>query len=303
MQIREIERFFENSKGIELLLDTQDLDLEIIGADTITDAKPVEVTFCKYSNKKGLDLIRSSQSKLIFVPASIDRLQLPKGKSYVLADNPRLEFIRLLSAHFSPTVSIETMTEEEINELKIKNNLILGRNVVIEKNVEIGMNVVIHHNVVIKSGTKIGNNVIIDSGAVIGHDGFGFEKIDGKPVKFPHLGGVIIEDNVEIGANVCIDRGTLPSSPTWIKQGAKIDNLVHIAHNVVIGANSYVIALAMIAGSVKLGSNSWIAPSSAVLQGLQIGENATVGMGAVVFRDVPAGATCIGNPARVMPHK
>ncbi len=294
---------FEGRRGIELFLQPQDLETEIIGPNTITAAEPHEVTFCKYDDTKGIELIRASQSKLIIVPSSIDRFLLPEGRSYIIADNPRLEFVRLVSTYFAPTVNLNTMNEEEIEELKQKNNLTIGRNVVIERNVEIGMNVIIHHNVVIKSGTRIGNNVVIDSGAVIGHDGFGYEKIDGKPVKFPHLGGVIIEDNVEIGANVCIDRGALPGSPTLIRSGAKIDNLVHIAHNVEVGSNSYVIALAMVAGSVKLGDNTWIAPSSAILQGLKIGENATVGMGAVVFKNIPANATCVGNPARVMPQK
>jgi UDP-3-O-[3-hydroxymyristoyl] glucosamine N-acyltransferase len=113
---------------------------------------------------------------------------------------------------------------------------------------------------------------------------------------FPHVGGVEIEDDVEIGANTCIDRGSLGN--TIVRRGAKIDNLVHIAHNVVVGRNAFVIANAMIGGSTILGDGSWTSPSATLRDGIRIGDGATVGLGAVVTKSIPDGAVWMGTPAR-----
>ena len=141
------------------------------------------------------------------------------------------------------------------------------------------------------------NNVTIEHGAVIGSDGYGYSRAkDGKIEPFPHIGGVHIEDDVYIGANTCIDRGSL--GDTVIGKGSKIDNLVHIAHNVIIGENVMVIANSMIAGSVNVRNNSWIAPSASILNQKSIGEGSTVGIGAVVLKDVEAKTVVSGVPAR-----
>jgi len=143
---------------------------------------------------------------------------------------------------------------------------------------------------------------MIHAGAVIGSDGFGYTRNEeGLVEKFPHMGGVVIEDDVEIGANTCIDRGALGN--TFIGRSVKIDNLVHIAHNVVIEENSFIIANAMIAGSVQIGKNAWIAPSASVLQQLKIGDNALVGVGSVIRENVPANETWAGVPARKIEKK
>tara|TARA_Y100000034_G_scaffold122190_1_gene167351 strand:+ start:57 stop:800 length:744 start_codon:yes stop_codon:yes gene_type:complete len=144
-----------------------------------------------------------------------------------------------------------------------------------------------------------GKNVQIGENCSIGNDGFQYIKDPmGDLIKFPHFGNVIIEDNVEIANNVCIDRGAL--SNTIIHKGAKIDNLVHIAHNVEIGENTMVIALAMVAGSVKIGKNCWISPSSCIKNKITIGDNVLIGMGAVVIKDVESNSVMIGNPAKLL---
>jgi UDP-3-O-[3-hydroxymyristoyl] glucosamine N-acyltransferase len=114
--------------------------------------------------------------------------------------------------------------------------------------------------------------------------------------KFLHLGGVVIEDNVEIGSNTSIDRGTL--ADTFIRRGAKIDNQVHIAHNCDIGPDAVVIAQAMIGGSVKIGRGAWIAPGVVVMNGIAIGAGAFCGLGSIVTKPVADGLTVMGNPAR-----
>lgn len=149
----------------------------------------------------------------------------------------------------------------------------------------IGNDAVIGSNVVIEDGCKIGDRVVIKSGAVIGGSGFGFEKdSDGIYHEFYHWGGVRIEDDVRIGANVCIDRGAL--TDTVIKSGAKIDNLVHIAHNCVVGKNAVLTACAELSGSVTLGDGVWVAPGATVINGVKIGEGAFLGIGSICTQDI-----------------
>lgn len=132
---------------------------------------------------------------------------------------------------------------------------------------------------------------------MIGADGFGYQRNEsGELEKFPHLGGVVIEDNVEIGSNTCIDRGTL--GDTIIREGSKIDNLVHIAHNVIVGRHAIVIAHSMVGGSVRIGDYAWVSPSACLRDVISIGDRSTVGLGAVVVKDVPDGGTVMGTPAR-----
>ncbi len=168
--------------------------------------------------------------------------------------------------------------------------VVLGEGVRIGRGVEIGPYTCIAHTS-IGAGTKIGAH------CSIGLQGFGFERsLSGEWVRFPHIGTVEIAEDVEIGSNTCIDRGALGA--TRVERGAKIDNLVHIAHNVVVGEGCLIIAHAMVAGSVKLEPGAWIAPSAAILNQLTVGAGATIGLGAVVIRDVAPGATVAGNPAR-----
>jgi UDP-2-acetamido-3-amino-2,3-dideoxy-glucuronate N-acetyltransferase len=144
---------------------------------------------------------------------------------------------------------------------------------------------------------EIGKNCIICETAKLGNDGFGFEPDEnGKMVFFPHFKGVKIGDDVRIGSYVCIDRGNLKD--TIIGDGVKIDNLVHVAHNVEIGKNTLVVAGSVICGSVKIGESCFIGANSTIRQHLKIGNNVTIGMGSVVTKDIPDGETWAGNPAR-----
>ncbi len=132
---------------------------------------------------------------------------------------------------------------------------------------------------------------------MIGADGFGYERNEvGELEKFPHVGGVLIEDNVEIGANSCIDRGSL--GDTRICQGARIDNLVHIAHNVYVGRHAVVIANAMVGGGTHIGDFAWVAPSACLRDRIKIGDKSLVGLASLVTKDVPNGETVLGCPAR-----
>ena len=145
---------------------------------------------------------------------------------------------------------------------------------------------------------RIGKDSIICPTAKLGNDGFGFEPDeDGELIYFPHFMGVVIGDNVRIGSYTCIDRGNLKD--TEIQDGVKIDNLVHIAHNVRIGKNTIVVAGSVICGSVEIGNNCFIGANCTIKEHIKIGNNVTIGMGSVVTKDIPDGSLAYGNPAKI----
>ena len=152
--------------------------------------------------------------------------------------------------------------------------------------------------VVIFPGVSIGSGTFIRSGTVLGSDGFGYEPSPHgeAPVRLQHYGGLQIGRNCDIGSSVSIDRGTFDD--TTIGDGVKMDNLVHIAHNVIVGDNTMIAAGAAISGSVKIGSSVWIGPNVTVSNGLEVGDAAHLGLGSVILRDVLSGQKVFGNPAR-----
>lgn len=139
----------------------------------------------------------------------------------------------------------------------------------------------------------------IGKNTVIGGDGFGYVKQeDGTLLKMPHKGNVVIEQNVRIGSNVCIDRAVIGS--TIIGKGTKIDNHVHIGHGAKIGKNCLIVAGSVLGGSCEIGDGCFIGINASIKNKVKIGKNVTVGMGAVVTKDVPEGVTVVGNPARIL---
>ena len=166
---------------------------------------------------------------------------------------------------------------------------------VVGERVFLGADCVIHSNATLYRDIRLGNRVIVHSGSVIGSDGFGYV-LDGKTrVKIPQVGTVIVEDDVEIGANVAIDRSTLGA--TVIKRGTKIDNLVQIAHNVVIGENTVVCGLTGISGSVTIGDNVTLAGQVGLADHVAIGSGAIIGAQSGVTKDLPGGQYYLGSPA------
>ncbi len=221
----------------------------------------------------------------------------------IRVDNPRNAFRIVLERFFSPEKIKSIAKSASIHEsVQVGAHAFIGENVVIEEGCIIGDEVEINHNTVIYAKTIIGNKVKIGANNSIGGVGFGYEKDqDDTYVLIPHLGNVVIEDNVHVGNNTTIDRAVLGS--TIIKENAKIDNLVHIAHGVIIGRNSLIIANAMIAGSCVIGENVWVAPSSSILNKANVADNATIGMGAVVLKPVNKGEVVVGNPAKPLVKK
>jgi len=294
-----------NYEKIKDILESQHIilgDKDRINFDKIApidQADKNSLTWLKKGHPKFDILAQNTLANTII--ASVDNkdnlVKYSNDKVFILVNEPKLNFINIARFLFLPAPKVGIHPSSIIDRnAKIGNNVYIGPNCFIG-NVVIGDNCQILGSNVIFDKTVIGSNVIINPGTVIGSDGFGYERKENKELeKFPHFGGVIIEDDVEIGSNTCIDRGTLGN--TIIKKGTKIDNLVHIAHNVEIGKYCLIIANSMIGGSTKIGDYSWVAPSVSLLNGIEIGKNTTVGMGAVVLKSIPDNEVWAGVPAR-----
>lgn len=254
------------------------------------------------ANKNPLAYLANSPALVIICPDSIEK-DIPQkildSKTILLTDNPNLLFSKIVNTFFvvNQKSAIHKTTIID-TEAVIGKNVSIGANVVIGK-AKIGNNVVILPNVWIGDNVEIGNNVFIKTGASVGNPGFGFVRDkDGSLEKFPQVGNLIIEDDVEIGANTCIDKGSL--STTIIGEGTKINNLCHIAHNVKTGKNVVITGKVNISGSTTIEDNVWIGPNATLRGHQKIGKGATIGAGAVVTKNVPAGETWVGNPAKFL---
>lgn len=265
--------------GFQLIGD----DVEIQSVAALSDMQPKTLGFSKN------DLPEGFPGQCLIVGAG--RLAA-NGVSVLSSDAPRLDFMRVLEKLAKNPGFILPKDSPKIHETaQVSKNAVIGKGVTVGKNTRIG------NFVVINDGVQIGDNCVIKSGAVIGEDGFGFERDEsGIPIRFHHLGSVRIGNNVEIGSLTTVCRGTL--SDTLIDDGAKIDDHVHIAHNCKIGRNVFVIACAEVSGGVVLEEGVWVGPSASVIQQLRIGRDAFIGIAANVLRDVDAGMTMIGNPAK-----
>lgn len=173
---------------------------------------------------------------------------------------------------------------------------VIGEGTVVGAGARVGANCRLHANVTISDGVRIGDRVIIHSGAVLGSDGFGYVPSPRGAVKLHHLGSVIVGDDVEIGSNTCIDRGTVGN--TTIGTRSKIDNLCQIAHNVTIGSDCLIAGQCGIAGSTRIGNEVTVAGGVGIGDHLIIGDRAILGARAAVLKNVPAGETWFGYPAQ-----
>jgi UDP-3-O-[3-hydroxymyristoyl] glucosamine N-acyltransferase len=283
----------------------------ITGVAEIQNAKSGELSFL--GNPKYTKYLKTTNAEAILVPKNF------RGsyKNLIRVDQPNLAFAIMISK-FLPSAPLPTpkidRTAQISDNVKLGNNVFIGPNVVIEENSviedeviifsnsyigydsKIGAKTILYSNVSLYHKSIIGRNVIIHSGVVIGSDGFGFVKTGDDIVKIPQAGRVVINDEVEIGANTTIDRGTL--GDTVIGRGTKIDNLVQIAHNVKIGEYCFVAAQCGIAGSVTIQDFVTLAGQVGVAGHLTIGVGAIVAAQSGVTKDVPPGTIVFGYPAQ-----
>ena len=289
-----------------------DASVLITGVSGIKEAVCGEITFL--ANPKYLPLLSTTAASAIIISKET---QAPATKNVIRVANPSLAFAKVVALlnpdetkHFKGVHASALLGKDVL----LGKNTAIGAYVVVEdgaqigdnsviypgcfigRGVKIGNSVLIYPNVSIRERISIGNNVIIHSGAVIGSDGFGFVEVNGRHHKVPQVGTVEICDDVEIGANVTIDRARFDK--TIIGRGTKIDNLVQIAHNVVIGENCLIMAQVGISGSTIIGNNVILAGQAGLVGHITVGDNAIVTAQSGVSKSIPAGAMFAGYPAR-----
>jgi len=303
-------------KDIAQILDgTIDGDENILirNISGIEDAKEGDITFV--ANPKYIKYIEQTNASAIVCSLDISS----ETKNLLKVKNPYLAYAKAITYLNPPQKESGTIDERAFigKDVQLGKNVtlypfvfigdgcVIGDNTAIYPNctisrqVKIGSNTLIHPNVTIREKCIIGSNVIINSGAIIGSDGFGFAPDGSKKFKIPQLGIVQIDDDVEIGACTAIDRATM--GKTWIKRGAKLDNLIQIAHNCTIGEDSVIVAQAGISGSTLIGDRVTMAGQSASAGHVKIGDDVTVGARGAVAVDIPPGQTVSGAPS--MPHR
>ena len=286
----------------------------IDGVNNLEQASGTEISFL--TDPKKVALLATTKAAAVVVAISVEDAPLPVIK----VANAALAFAMIhglfleeefIASGISPQahVGAKCSIPEQVSVgpmVVLGDRVSLGKQVtihsgcVIGDDVEIGDQTVLHGNVTLYAGTRIGCRVIVHSGTVIGADGFGYATDQyGAHLKRPHVGRVVIEDDVELGANVCVDRATF--GETRICSGTKIDNLVQVAHNVDIGANTLMVAQSGVAGSSSLGRNVVVGGQVAITGHVKLGDQVMVGGQSGVHNSQKAGSVVTGTPA--IPHK
>lgn len=283
---------------------------KINGIASIDEAGTDDLAFCSAEGERAYQLVSKSKAGIILCHKSLKGLVHPQsGSLLVFVENPRLTFVHFVNVALqkekqtgSGLMTIIPQNAAISPDAKIGRNCTIGNFVVIGMNCTIGDNTEIHDHVTLAQNCKIGNNCIIQSGVTMGEDGFAYERHPSSELeKFPHFGGVLIGNGVEIDANCSIARGSL--SDTVIGDGTKLDALVHIAHNVKVGKICQLAAGTIIGGSAKLGDSCWTGLNSTIKNKITIGNNVLVGAGACVIKDVPDGDIVAGVPAKSIKTK
>lgn len=284
------------------------------GVAPIDQAGPDQITFL--ANPKYQPLLATSQAAAIIVHPSLEGAS---DRPLLLTPNPYLAFAKILTRLHLPkpeprgvlpgaTVHPDALLGEDVTisagcvieaGVKIGRGTLLHPNVVVYADAEIGADCILHANAVVREGCRLGDRVILQPGAVIGSDGFGFAPDGEGYFKIPQVGRVVIEDDVEIGACTCVDRGTL--GDTRIGRGSKIDNLVQLAHNVQVGEHCILVSQVGIAGSSRIGRHCTFGGQVALAGHLKVGDNVTVAGRSGITKDVEGNQTVAGLP--VMPHR
>jgi UDP-3-O-[3-hydroxymyristoyl] glucosamine N-acyltransferase len=283
------------------------------GLNSLESAGPSEITFC--SGRRYHEALQKTRAQAILINEKSD---LYAGAQIIVA-NAELAYARVAWLFAPPICRYPGISKDAAihetcrfgKDVSVYPTVYVGEGAVIGEetvlfpgvcvgeNVTVGKRCLIYPNVSILRGCIIGDDVIIHPGTVIGSDGFGFVRDGATSVKIPQTGIVQIDDQVEIGANNCIDRATF--GKTWIKKGVKTDNLVQIAHNVVVGENSIIVSQAGISGSCTLGKGVLIGGQVGVSDHVNIGDGVMVGSQSGIPKSIPAGQVVSGSP--VLPHR
>ncbi|HEY2568133.1 MAG TPA: UDP-3-O-(3-hydroxymyristoyl)glucosamine N-acyltransferase [Candidatus Udaeobacter sp.] len=299
--------------GGELIGDPK---LKIAGAASLGEAASGEISF--FADRKYIGLLRKTRASAVFVPPDFVETLAP---AQVRVSNPTKAFEQVVlefapkpitfaaGIHPSAIVGTGVRLGERVSiqpyvviedGSEIGDDTIIGAGSYIGHETSVGSKCLIYPRVTIRERSLIGSRVIIHSGAVIGADGFGFEMVDGRHQKIPQLGMVQIDDDVEIGANTTVDRARF--GRTWIQEGVKIDNLVQIAHNVIIGKNSVIVAQTGISGSTRVGERVTIAGQVGITGHVEIADGTIIAAQSGISKSIPGGIW-FGSPAVPLPER
>ncbi len=296
----------------ELIPDKKSAKYLVSGANELEFAKPNEIALV--AEKSYLKDLELSKSKIILISSDLAH-EVKPDVIFIVLKNPQLLFAKILEVLYPPKLAMiklqQSLVEQENNNFE--GNVSIGKNVSIANDVQIGQGTIIAPNVVIGAGvcigrncviganvsiecSKIGDNVIIHAGACIGNEGFGWVDLGRTNLKILQLGRVIIQDDVEVGANTTIDRGAL--GDTIIGQNTKIDNLVQIGHNCQIGRNCLIAAMSGISGSTILEDGVLLGGGAGTSGHLRVGAGSLVHGRSAVTKDWPAKSQIAGTPAQ-----
>lgn len=294
---------------------TGEANLEIINVSKIEDAKPGDLTFLYLPAYEKYFI--STKASAIIVKTGFNKSRY--DITYIEVDSPEKSFFAILKKYFTPNFPLNGIDPSSFVHptVELGKNVAIGKNVVvssgckiganakifhntvISENVSLGTDCLIHANVSIRENCVIGSKVIIHSGTVVGSDGFGYTPNEkGEYEKIPQIGNVVIEDDVELGSNVSIDRAAMGS--TIIKRGCKIDNLVQIAHNVVLGEDTVISAQTGISGSTKIGKNCILAGQAGLVGHIELGDRVIITAQSGVSKSILKSGYYMGSPAREM---
>ena len=289
-------------------------EIKVSGVADLQSALPGNITFL--ANKKNIHLLMQTKATAVVVPRSMHDLDIPCIK----VDDPNLAIalihnfflespFKAEGIHSSASIGKNCTISSEVtigacavlgDRVRVGERVIIHPGVILGDDVAVGDDSEIKANVTVGNNCLVGNRVIIHPGAAIGNDGFGYATTSsGFHIKRPHVGIVQIDDDVEIGANTCVDRATF--GRTWLKSGCKIDNLVQIAHNVVIGEGSIIVSQVGIAGSAELGRGVMLGGQTAIADHVQLGDRVMVGAKSGVHNNQAEKTIVSGIPA--FPHK
>ncbi len=288
----------------------------IEGAAGLSEATPRDITFVRDASKADtIELYKATKAAAVFIPKDFQF----DARTAIVVDSPIAAFSQLLAVigketenrpqgiHPSAVIDPSATVGREVSvgpqcviekDAVIEDGACLMAQVYVGARSRVGQNALLYPQVVLREDVAVGKNCILHPGVVIGADGYGFFFAGGRHNKIPHVGGVVIQDDVEIGANSCVDRAM--TGFTVIGRGTKIDNLVQVAHNVQIGPMSLLVSQVGIGGSTKLGAGVVLGGQVGVADHVTIGDGVRVGAQSGIGKDVEKGATLFGTPVKPM---
>jgi len=286
------------------------------GISSLDEAGPDDISFL--GNSRYQSKLPQTRAGAVLVPRGT--WDAPEGCALIEVENPTAAFSKIINhfqaaaRHFVPEISPGVHIADDVaiapgsvmvgagavieSGARIGRGTIIGAGCVIGRNSVIGDDCLLHSNVTVREECILGDRVILQPGVVIGSDGYGYELVDGRHEKVPQVGIVEVEDDVEIGANTCIDRARF--GRTLIGEGTKIDNLVQVAHNVKVGKHCLIVAQSGIAGSTRLGNYVTVAAQAGVVGHVEIGDQVVLATRAAAMKSLKNPGVYMGSPARPM---